>query len=108
MKVRKTIALASMTALLITGAGIFPRSNAYAQYAETVKPNTPEALQAIQKLENEESTDADQSMKLTGRNDALSDNYAEKAEKADELVRWMELGKPVSQQDIDQTLKENR
>ena len=105
MKVRKTIALASMTALLITGEAIFPRSVVYAQ---TVSPNTPEAAQAIQKLENEESTDADQSMKLTGRNDALSDNYAEKAEKADELVRWMELGKPVSQQDIDQTLKENR
>ncbi len=119
MKLRKTVTAASMAALLISAGIMLPVSAANGQEvvisspppvanAQMVNPNTAEAAQAIQKLENVETSDAAQSMRWMGRSDQMDNNYAGKQERADELVRWMQLGHPVSQAEIDQVLKEDR
>jgi len=105
MKVRKTFALASIAALLMVTQTTFPRSVANGQM---VNSNTPEAAQMIQKLENAETSDATEEMKWTGRNDALADHYAEKEGQEDELLMWLEMGKPIPEKDIEQTLKGDR
>ena len=115
MKVRKTFALASIAAVLIIGETTFPGSVANGQVAneqfdngQMVNSHTPKTLQIMQELQNAETSDAAEEMRWTGRNDVLANHYAEKEGQEDELLMWLEMGKPVSEKDVEQTLKGDR
>ena len=103
MKARKMVATVSIAVMLAAAETVFPRSIANAQM---VNPNTPEAAKVAERIDNAERLDGTEELKWEGLNDSIAHSYAEKEGRAQDLRLWMELGHPVSEQDVDQTLND--